>query len=101
MDETPDKGNPAERADEPAPAPEPVPENHAPNPNQRADEGERDEAPADDGSTNFPPPANPFDTSMLRWTRIVGFFTAVLALVGISQKWAFIQKGKAADVAPK
>lgn len=35
------------------------------------------------------------DAAMIRWTRVVGIFTAVLAFVGIVQAWAFINSERA------
>jgi hypothetical protein len=41
-----------------------------------------------------PPDPGP-DRSMVRWTRAVGVFTAVLALVAALQFWAFVQSERA------
>jgi hypothetical protein len=84
LDESTNQGTPAERTSEPTPVSEPIPENHTPNPDPCAESSKRDEA-----------PASPFDISMLRWTRVVAVFTAVLAFVGGAQTWAFIQSERA------
>ena len=62
------------------PAPEPVQDHNAPVSRPRPNGSEHEEK-----------PSAPFNTSMLNWTRVVGVFTAVLAIVGGIQAWAFIQ----------
>ena len=47
-------------------------------------------------SNNTPELSNPsLDRSMVRWTRVVGAFTAFLAIVAGLQFWAFIQSERA------
>lgn len=84
MEDTGDQGGPSERANAPAPSTQPIPENHAPDASPRPQEAKPKEAPSDQ-----------FDLAMLRWTRVVAVFTAVLASVGGIQTWAFIQSERA------
>jgi hypothetical protein len=84
LEDTSDQGSPSERANEPAPATQPIPENHAPYAGARPEESKGEERPSDQ-----------FDLSMLRWTRVVAVFTVVLACVGAVQTWAFIQSERA------
>jgi hypothetical protein len=76
---------PAKGANAPPPNPKPIPENNAPNTHQAACKAETEKKPS----------SEKFDIAMLRWTRIVGLFTAVLAAVGSIQAWAFIQSERA------
>lgn len=69
----------------PAPDSKPVPKNDTPNLNQTPAKTETKETA---GNENF-------DVAMLRWTRVVGLFTAVLAIVGAVQAWSFIQSERA------
>lgn len=64
---------------------EPVAKNRVPNADQIAT-----------GANNEEAQSKPFDISMLRWTRVVGVFTAVLAFVGALQAWSFIHGERAA-----
>jgi len=76
---------PPQSAQSPPPDSEPIPENNAPDPNKAVGKTEAKEKPS----------SEKFDLAMLRWTRVVGFFTAVLALVGLIQAWAFMQRERA------
>jgi hypothetical protein len=75
---------PAKKTDNPAPATQPVPKNDAPHPNPSSNTHH-------ENSTQ----AEKFNRGMLRWTRVVGAFTAVLAVVGGLQTYAFIQSERA------
>jgi hypothetical protein len=78
------QSGPADGANQPLPSPEGVPENHAPYADHSSAE-----------SKHQPEPSSPFDIAMLRWTRVVAVFTAVLACVGGIQAWAFMQSERA------
>lgn len=83
MNETDDHNGPAECAEQPAPPSQGVPKTDAPNshPGTKCDDREPNDA---------------LDRAMVRWTRIVGIFTLVLAVVGGIQTLAFIQSERAA-----
>jgi hypothetical protein len=84
LEDTSDQGNPSERANEPAPATQPIPEDYTPDASPRPQESRPEER-----------PSHQFDLAMLRWTRVVAVFTVVLASVGAIQTWAFIQSERA------
>lgn len=72
---------PTERATQAAPSTEAIPKDDAPDPNKsvkkRADQ------------------INAGEAGMLRWTKVVGLFTVVLAVVSGLQWWAFITSERA------
>ena len=68
---------PAKQTHNPAPLSETIPKNNAPDTEQSP--GQRDNK------------INKIESGMLRWTRIVGVFTAVLAVVGSLQWWSFVR----------
>jgi hypothetical protein len=76
---------PAKRADGPSPKAEAVPKKNAPNAYKAARAARGDQKPSD--------PV--FDRAMLRWTKVVAIFTAVLAIVGALQFWSFVQSERA------
>ena len=69
----------------PPPAPKVVPKNDAPDSHRTT--GKR--------AKNNQPSGPQFDRYLVRWTRVVGLFTAVLAVVGGLQFWAFVQSERA------
>jgi hypothetical protein len=75
---------PAHQAHQRTPVTEVVTKDNAPNANLGTDEQNREQQEPPD-----------FDRGMLRWTRVVGAFTAVLAALGALQCWAFIQSERA------
>lgn len=82
MNDTNDHESPAQRANKPAPPPGAIPKNDAPHINQGAK--------SSDGKQE-----NTLDRTLVRWTRVVGVFTAVLAVAGSVQTWAFIASERA------
>jgi hypothetical protein len=84
LEDISDQGSASERANEPAPATQPIRENHAPDASPRPEESKSEKQPSDQ-----------FDLAMLTWTRVVAVFTVVLACVGAVQTWAFIQSERA------
>lgn len=68
-------------AHKPAPSPQTIPKNNTPNAHPNAQ--------SSDAKKN--PPDDKLDLGMLRWTRVVGIFTTVLAIIGFIQAWSFIQ----------
>ena len=76
---------PPQSAQSPSPTAKPIPKNDAPDSHQGTGEAEKNKEPRD----------NKFDRAMLKWTGFVGVFTAVLALVGGIQAWAFIESERA------
>lgn len=83
MDETGNHRDPAKSADPPLPDSKAIPKHDAPDAEQASSKAETKESES-------------FDLAMLRWTRVVAVFTAVLAIVGSIQAWAFIQSERAA-----
>jgi hypothetical protein len=83
VSDTADHDGPPDGAEQPAPEPQGVPENNAPNPDPSPKPNEDKQLDA-------------VDKAMVRWTRAVGVFTGVLAIVGVVQSWAFIQSERAA-----
>jgi hypothetical protein len=75
---------PTKQAHNPAPVIETIPKDNAPNSDPR---------PAPRGKDNEA--TQKLEKGMLRWTRVVGVFTSVLAIVGGIQAWAFIQSERA------
>jgi hypothetical protein len=82
LNETLDQEAPAKRADEPAPRPQLIPKQAAPT----ADPSSKEHKPRQSYT---------LDRALVRWTRVVGIFTVVLAAVGGIQAWAFIQSERA------
>jgi hypothetical protein len=72
---------PTKRANCPPPSAKAIPENSGPNTNESPGSTKADQQASKES----------FDRSVLRWTKVVGVFTGVLAVVGIIQAWAFIQ----------
>jgi hypothetical protein len=70
--------------DNPAPTAQEIPKHDTPHADQGSSKRHADKA-----------VPNKVEQGMVRWTRVVGVFTGVLAVVGFVQAWAFIQSERA------